>query len=311
MDLTLLRAFVAVAREGNLTRAAVQLHVSQPAVSLQIKNLQETLGIALFSRTSHGLILTRDGEALLPHAERALNAASEVRRVAAALRHEISGRLTIGTILDPEFLRLGGFLRALVETYPRLETALRHGMSGWVIERLKARDLDVGFYIGDPAIDEPRDGDRFQGNRFHVVQLKPYLYRVLAPAGWKDRVNRTTHAQRGKPNWVALARLPWIWTPPESAHNRLLTRIFHAHGVQPVKVAEVDQEPSMLDLVKSGVGLTLVRDSIALAEAHAHALTIVEGVTVPTQLSFIVLAERREEPSIAAALRLIEDQWAT
>jgi len=54
-----------------------------------------------------------------------------------------------------------------------------------------------------------------------------------------------------------------------------------------------------------------VRDSIALAEAHAHALTIVEGVTVPTQLSFIVLAERREEPSIAAALRLIEDQWAT
>ena len=53
------------------------------------------------------------------------------------------------------------------------------------------------------------------------------------------------------------------------------------------------------------------RDSMALAEAHAHALTIVEGVTVPTQLSFIVLAERREEPSIAAALRLIEDQWAT
>jgi hypothetical protein len=76
-----------------------------------------------------------------------------------------------------------------------------------------------------------------------------------------------------------------------------------------VKVAEVDQEPSMLDLVKSGVGLTLARDSVALAEAHAHALTIVEGVTVPTQLSFIALAERREEPTIAAALRLIEEQW--
>jgi DNA-binding transcriptional LysR family regulator len=310
MDLTLLRAFVTVAREGNLTRAAVLLHVSQPAVSLQIKNLQETLGVALFARTSHGLILTRDGETLLPHAERALTAASEVQRVAAALRHELSGRLTIGTILDPEFLRLGGFLRALVETYPRVETALRHGMSGWVLERIKARDLDVGFYIGDPAIDEPRDPDRF-----HVVQLKPYLYRVLAPAGWKDRVNRPDRSE-GEGNgwangWVALARLPWIWTPPESAHNRLLTRIFDAHGVQPFKVAEVDQEPSMLDLVKSGVGLTLVRDSIALAEAHAHALTIVEGVTVPTQLSFIVLAERREEPSIAAALRLIEDQWAT
>lgn len=51
----------------------------------------------------------------------------------------------------------------------------------------------------------------------------------------------------------------------------------------PVIVAEVDQEPSMLDLVKSGLGLTLARDSIAIGEAHA--LTIVEGVTVPTQLS--------------------------
>jgi DNA-binding transcriptional LysR family regulator len=298
MDLTLLRAFVMVAREGNLTRAAVQLHVTQPAVSLQIKNLQETLGVALFSRASHGLVLTPDGVALLPHAERALNAASDVQRAAAALRQEVGGRLKIGTILDPEFLRLGGFLRSLVETYPRIETALRHGMSGWVLDRIKARELDVGYYIGDPVTDETRDAERF-----HVVRLTPYLYRVLAPAGWKDRVNR------GKRGWVALAKLPWIWTPPESAHNRLLSRIFDAHGVQPVKVAEVDQEPSMLDLVKSGVGLTLARDSVALAEAHAHALTIVEGVTVPTQLSFIALAERREEPTIAAALRLIEEQW--
>ena len=66
----------------------------------------------------------------------------------------------------------------------------------------------------------------------------------------------------------------------------------------------------MLDLVKSGVGLSLARDSIAIAQAHAHALTIVEGMTVSTQLSFIALAERCDEPVIAAALRLIEDQWS-
>lgn len=51
-----------------------------------------------------------------------------------------------------------------------------------------------------------------------------------------------------------------------------------------------------------------MRDSIALGEAHA--LTIVEGVSVPTQLSFVTLAERREEPAIAAALKLIDEQWA-
>ncbi|WP_144143833.1 LysR family transcriptional regulator [Paraburkholderia sp. BCC1884] len=299
MDLTLLRAFVTVAREGNLTRAAVQLHLTQPAVSLQIKHLQETLGVTLFTRTSHGLSLTRDGQTLLPHAERALGAANDVQRAAQSLRQEVSGRLRIGTILDPAFLRLGGFLKQLVETWPRIETALRHGMSGWVLEQVRAGELDVGYYIGLPSDDEARDGPAF-----HAVTLTQFQYRVLAPPGWKDRV-------KGVRDWRALATLPWIWTPPASAHNRLLSRCFAEAGVKPLKVAEVDQEPSMLDLVKSGVGLTLARDATAIAEAHAHALTIVEGITVPTQLSFITLDARKDEPAIAAALKLIEQQWAT
>jgi len=115
---------------------------------------------------------------------------------------------------------------------------------------------------------------------------------------------------KGARDWRALASFPWIWTPPASAHNRLLTRRFADAGVKPVKVAEVDQEPSMLDLVKSGVGLTLARDSTALAEAHAHALTIVEGITVPTELTFITLAAHKDEPAIAVALKLIEQQWS-
>jgi len=299
MDLTLLRAFITVAREGNLTRAAVQLHLTQPAVSLQIKHLQETLGVTLFTRTSHGLSLTRDGQALLPHAERALGAAADVRRAAQSLRHEVRGRLRIGTILDPAFLRLGGFLKQLVESWPHIETALRHGMSGWVLEQIRAGELDVGYYIGLPSDDETRDG-----TAFHALSLTRFQYRVLAPAGWKDRV-------KGARDWRSLAALPWIWTPPASAHNRLLSRCFDEAGVKPIKVAEVDQEPSMLDLVKSGVGLTLARDATAIAEAHAHALTIVEGITVPTQLSFVTLEERKDEPAIAAALKLIEQQWTT
>lgn len=253
--------------------------------------------MTLFTRTSHGLSLTRDGQALLPHAERALAAAGDVRRAAQSLRQEVRGRLRIGTILDPEFLRLGGFLKQLVETWPHIETALRHGMSGWVLDQVRAGELDVGYYIGVPSEDDARDGPAF-----HTLTLTQFQYRVLAPAGWKDRV-------KGARDWRSLAAFPWIWTPPASAHNRLLSRAFGEAGVKPVKVAEVDQEPSMLDLVKSGVGLTLARDAIAIAEAHAHALTIVEGITVPTQLSFITLDERKDEPAIAAALKLIEQQW--
>ena len=69
MDLILLRAFVAVAREGNLTRAAKRLNLSQPAVSLQVQNLQQALRLTLFVRTARGLKLTRDGMAMLAHAQ--------------------------------------------------------------------------------------------------------------------------------------------------------------------------------------------------------------------------------------------------
>jgi len=321
MDLTLLRAFVTVARTGNLTRAAEQLHLTQPAVSLRLKHLQTSLNLSLFSRTAHGLSLTRDGQALLPLAERALASAAEVERAALALRNTVHGQLRIGTILDPEFLRLGGFLKGLVEQYPQIEPVLRHGISGSVFDQVAAGELDVGYYIGAPAELGPRGsghnlgdklGDKLGDNRgdnrgdgrhdalLHL-SLTPFQYRVLAPAGWKDRLARS--------GWAELAALPWIWTPPASAHHRLLSAIFGALKLNPVKVAEVDQEISMLDLVKSGIGLSLARDSVALREAHAHGLAIAEAVTVPTALTFIARADRRDEPAIAAALKLITQQW--
>ena len=100
MEIAHLRAFVAIAREGNLTRAAQRLHLTQPAVSLQVKALQEALRLTLFTRTAHGLALTRDAQALLPLAERMLAALADFQQAAGALRDTVRGRLRIGTILD-------------------------------------------------------------------------------------------------------------------------------------------------------------------------------------------------------------------
>lgn len=293
MDITQLRAFVAVAREGNLTRAAERLHVTQPAVSLQLKALQESLQVQLFTRIATGMTLTDDGAKLLPLAERAIASVAELKQGAATLHATSAGTLTgtlaVGTILDPEFIRLGAFLKRLVETYPQLSTQLRHGMSGGVLQQVKNGSLDVGYYLG------------IAGKEFHCQKLTSFTYHVVAPQGWKRRV-------AGR-DWRALAKLPWIWTPPESAHNRLLTKVFAQHRVTPNKVALVDQEPSMLDLVKSGVGLSLVRESIALAEAHAHGLVIADAVSLSTDLSFIALARRRDEPAIAAVCSLLGQLW--
>lgn len=289
MDLTQLRAFVTVAREGNLTRAAERLHLTQPAVSLQLKSLQQSLALQLLVRTPSGLTLSADGVKLLPLAERVLAGSQELLQAAHSLHSTLSGKLAIGTILDPEFTRLGAFLKMLVEGYPQVSTELKHGMSGWVQQQIRDGQMDVGYYLG-PV--QPQ---------LHALQLCSFTYHVLAPRGWGKRV-------AGK-SWESLAQLPWIWSPPESVHHRLLSELFAQRQVQPLKVALVDQEASMLDLVKSGVGLSLVRDSIALRESQAHGLVIANSVSVTTELSFICLSNRKAEAAIATAFRLMNDLW--
>ena len=289
MDFNQLRAFVSVAREGNLTRAAQQLHLSQPAVSLQLKALQSSLAVQLLVRAPGGMQLTAEGRKLLPFAERILSEVAAFQQAQRAVVATVAGSLSIGTILDPEFTRLGSFLKMLVERYPQLSTQLRHGMSGDVLEQVRAGALDVGFYLG------------VAGREFHTEVLTRFTYNVVAPPGWKARVI-------GR-DWPALAALPWIWSPPESAHHRLLSKKFSEYKVSPEQVALVDQESSMLDLVKSGVGLSLARESIALHEAHVHGVVIADGVSLSTELSFITLQTRQQEPAIAAALSLLRSLW--
>jgi len=292
-----LRAFVAVAREGNVSRAAQRLHLSQPAVSLQLKALAEATGLLLFTRTPKGMALTQDGAALLPLADKALVALADFGQAAAALHHTVRGTLRIGTILDPEFTRLGAFLKTLVESAPQIGTELRQGMSGDVLAQVERGDLDVGFFLNLP--DDP------VGPPYQLRSLARFSYRVLAPAGWGPQV-------RGK-DWKALAALPWLATPAASAHHRLLRRVFgpgSLTGIEPRRVALVDQEASMLDLVKSGVGLSLVRDSIAIREAQARGLVVADQVALECDLSFVCLAARAGEPVIASALAALDSVWA-
>lgn len=295
MDHTALRVFTAVAREGSLSRAAERLHLTQPALSLQLKALQGRLGVQLFERTSRGMRLTPDGAALLPLADRVLAAQREFDGAAQRLQQQVRGVLAIGTILDPEFTRLGAFLHELVETAPYVQTTLRQGMSGEVLRRLDAGEHDVGFYLGDPNTEAASPG------RYRVRTLTPFTYRVLAPAGWGPQVHG-----RG---WAELAALPWIETPPESAHHRLLQRTLQPLRLRVRRVALVDQEASMLDLVRSGVGLSLVRDAVAIREAQSRGLVVADRVALDCVLSFISLAERATEPAIAAAWTALERVW--
>jgi len=326
MDIQTLRIFAAVARQGSLSRAAETLSLTQPAVSLQIKGLQAATGLTLFTRSAQGMNLTRDGAALLPLAEKVLSAQGEFKNAAAGLHTQVRGRLRIGTILDPEFTRLGAFLKVLVETSPQVETELRQAMSGDVLAQIGRGDLDVGFYLGSPAqafvppaglqanqAVAPTGRGRVAMNsganqgldlapQFAVRELMHFTYRVLAPAGWGPRV-------LGK-DWKALAALPWIATPPASAHHRLLASVFEPLAVEPRRVALVDQEASMLDLVKSGVGLSLVRDSIAMRESQSAGLVIADQVSLQSVLGFVSLQAQRQAPVVASAWQALDAVWS-
>lgn len=288
------KAFVFVAREGNLTRAAKRLFLTQSALSLQIKKLQEQLNLVLFERTPHGMKLTGAGQRLLPLAERALQAEDDFCNEAAGLDNAVSGKLRLGTILDPEFLRLGDFLSILTKRHPALMLELTHGMSGSVAKQVKKEQLDVAFTLGPPNLEE-------MSEQYHLIKLTEFSYRVIAPPGWRSRVE-------GK-DWEELAKLPWIGTPSNSVHNQLLSKMFAATDVRQNIVAKVDLEPSMMNLVLSGVGLSLARHSRALHASHTHGVVIADKVSLDAGLCFICRKNSVNNPLVEAAMSAVKDVW--
>ena len=172
-----LHYFWAVAKEGHLTRAAEALHVTQPAVTGQIKALEEELGIALFDRRPGRIALTRAGERLLPEAEKVLAAAGSLLGQARELQGEVSGSLVIGTVGDPDSLRLGSLLGGLVSALPLLEIKTRSGDAEALREAVATSTLGASFYIG-PNI--PRD--------VNGLPLQTLHYRIAAPFSFSHQV---------------------------------------------------------------------------------------------------------------------------
>ncbi|MBX5157966.1 MULTISPECIES: LysR family transcriptional regulator [unclassified Rhizobium] len=303
LDLKLLRAFVTVAREGNVTRAAELLHLTQPAISLQLKRLADDVGLTLFRRTASGLELTRDGALLATKGEQVIASVMEFSQTARHLTAQLRGKLRIGTIIDPEFTRLGAFLQALVESGPGIETELRQGMSGEVAIGLKRNELDVGFFLGD--LDDYGSSTQVQDAasdaQFFIRPISHLTYRVVAPPAFASLV-------AGK-DWKELAELPWIGTPPASVHHRLLAKKLGSLNLKQNVVALVDQETSMLAMVRTGLGLSLCRESIALDERQTNGLVIADRVELQTTLGFACLLPRRSDPNVALAFDMMDRLW--
>lgn len=291
MELYQLRSFVAIAELGQLTRAAERLHVSQPAVSAQLKALEDKLGLALFERTASGMVLTAPGARLLAEAEKVLAAARDMQNVAISFKGEVAGKASIGTLSDPNMTRIGEFMNAVLARHPLLEMELHQGVTGVALDHVRDGILDASFYYGElkyPSV---------QG-----LPLRRLVFRVVAPAAWADRLRIS--------GWEQVAAMAWIIPPPISSHHQLAHSLMQQHGVTPGRVVEADQEAVIASLVVSGVGIALMREEIALDKAAAGEICIWNDEQIDTTLWFATLRQRESDPVIQALIEIQRDLWA-
>src|SRR3954470_8793487 len=141
MELQQMRYVVAVAETSNFTRAAEQCLVVQSALSHQIARLERELGAKLFERTSRRVRLTPAGEAFLPAARQALEAAERARAEVAAAAGEVRGRLAIGPPPPVSSVDLPRLLVKYRSRYPRVQISLRSAISEEMIEQVKEGTL--------------------------------------------------------------------------------------------------------------------------------------------------------------------------
>jgi len=292
MELYQLRSFAAVAELGHLTRASERLHVSQPAVSAQIKALEDELGVTLFERVSSGMVLTAAGRKLLPAAEKVLEAAQALRMRAKGLQGQIVGRARVGTVSDPEFTRIGEFLAKALEAHPLLDIEIHHEVSGFAFEKVRDGELDASFYYG--SLEHPDVAG---------VPLLDYAYRIVGPAAWGDRLR---HA-----SWEELVQMPWILAPKISTLRSLVEELFAKRGSSPTMRVEADNEAVMRSLVVAGGGVAVMREDLALESAAAGDIALWNKVRLETTLQFLHLRQREDDPVIRALLDVLHDIWVS
>jgi DNA-binding transcriptional LysR family regulator len=152
MDMRHLRCFVAVAEELHFGRAAARLHLTQPPVSLAVKELEAELGVLLLERTSRRIALTRAGEDALRDARAVLAAADTMVRRAREAGQGLMGTLTIGFISLPAYSFLPPTLKRFTADYQRVSVSLQEGTTDQIVHDVESGALDIGMVFRVPDL---------------------------------------------------------------------------------------------------------------------------------------------------------------
>jgi len=278
-----LRYFQAVAHEGNLTRAAERLNVSQSAVSLQIRNLEENLGQALFERRGRALHLTEAGRIALDHAD-AIFASG--RELVATLRQGGRQRqaIRVGALATLSRNFQLTFLRPVLGR-PDVEVILRSGSAAELYNALTALHLDVVL------TNQPPPADALTGFVVRRLDEEPVSL-IGAPRLCRDDLTVRDHLGRSP------LILPTLGTGVRMDFDALVERL----DVRPQIAAEVDDMAMMRLLAREGVGLAVLPPVVVRDELAAG--TLVETAALPnlTEAFYGVTIKRRFSNPLLADL---------
>ena len=271
MDLKQLRALVTVAETGNVTKASALLNIVQPAVSRQLRLLEEDMGTPLFDRGRHGMELTEAGKAMVEYARRILN---EVARAKAEIRPTqgtVGGIVTLGLLPSTCDLLSSTLVHSVSEKYPGIRLRISVGYAGHLLDWLETGEVDAALLYDQKPTPS--------------LQVKPLLEEglwVIGPPSAKLRA--------GKP--VPLARLagqPMVLPSAPHGLRALVEQAATLKGLELTVAVETNEMSVQKSLVIGGHGWTIL-PSIAVVDELARGTLTAAPLSAPAVVRKIVLA---------------------
>jgi DNA-binding transcriptional LysR family regulator len=245
VELRHFKYFVAVAETLNYRRAAQAIHISQPALSKQIKDLEEHVGVRLLDRNTGGVVLTDAGAVFLEEARDILERVDMAAKAAREAEAGRSGRLVVGSLGAVSASFLPATLSAFRARFPRIEVNLHEAPTPDQIHALQTGIIQVGFTIDETLARSPG-----------LASMEVFTTRMAVAIGREHPLAASTAI-----SLADLAHETFFYvggTERQQLHRRLIERIFAARGIRHRPLKRVNGFESLVALVTGGHGVSLL-----------------------------------------------------
>jgi len=254
LTLRQLRYFEALARQGHFGRAAEDCAVSQPALSMQIKDLEETLGAALFERSARQVRLTGFGEEFARHVGGILRSVDGLDDLARASRSGLAGRLRLGVIPTIAPYLLPGIITRLAADHPGLDIRVRETLTGRLIDELSDGRLDAAI-VALPVSE----------SAFSEVPLFTEEFVLVRP---------NSDAEKPVPNPEKLREMRLLLLEEGHCFRDQALSFCNVHSSSPRELLDGSTLSTLVQLVGSGIGVTLIPEMAVGVETGAAAVSV-------------------------------------